>query len=81
MSEKIMFKNHPLMIISELGTSFYLILISIITNLDTLKEVYFSIKEGNFLSLLSQGIFYILGAFLLVLVIILFFSFCCLSNC
>ena len=74
MSEKIMFKNHPLMIISELGTSFYLILISIITNLDTLKEVYFSIKEGNFLSLLSQGFFYILGAFLLVLVIILFFS-------
>lgn len=74
MSEKITFKSHPLMIVSELGTGFYLILISIITNFDNVKNAYFSIKEGNFSSLFSQGIFYILGVFLLFLVIIIFFS-------
>ena len=74
MSKKITFKSHPLMIVSELGTGFYLILISIITNFDNVKNAYFSIKEGNFSSLFSQGIFYILGVFLLFLVIIIFFS-------
>lgn len=59
MSKKITFKSHPLMIVSELGTGFYLILISIITNFDNVKNAYFSIKEGNFsFSFFSRHLLY-----------------------
>lgn len=75
--EKVQFKSHPLMIISELGRFFYLILFSIFGNLSTLKDLFYALKTGELMTVLSElktQSLWALGIILCVFALYLFFA-------